>query len=251
MDKEDVHDENSNISWPLRVVLIFLFMWQFAFGISNAGLRALFHFLQKLFTLLQSYQKDNGLIQEFNVKFPGSREAALKLIGINSNRFIKYIVCPSCDSVFDYAYGYSKDGNNNEVPVQCPHIEMPHHPQASQRRPCGAFLMQSVICNNSTSTFVKAKPFKIFAYQSLKVALTNLVNTKGFIEQCDLWKSRYANLPEDALGDIYDGMVWKEFMLNEGTNNSLVSKYNFCLTLNVDWFQPFSHTRKLKQHRIT
>ena len=169
------------------------------------------------------------------------------MIGINSNSFIKYIVCPSCDSVFDYAYGYSKDGNN-EIPKQCPHIEMPHHPQASQRKPCGTFLMQSVLCSNSISTFLKAKPFKVYAYQSLKVALTSLVNTKGFIEQCDLWKSRYANLPVGMLGDIYDGMVWKEFMLYEGTNNSLVSKYNFCLTLNVDWFQPFSHTRKLKIH---
>ena len=37
MDKEAIYDENSNISWPLRVVLIFLFTWQFAFGISNAG----------------------------------------------------------------------------------------------------------------------------------------------------------------------------------------------------------------------
>lgn len=110
-------------------------------------------------------------------------------------------------TVFGYAYGYSKDGNNNEIPVQCPHIEMPHHPQASQRRP-GAFLMQSVIYNSSTSTFVKAKPFKIFAYQFLKVALTNLVNTKGFIEQCDLRKSQYANLPDGAVCWVIFMMEW-------------------------------------------
>ena len=29
-------------------------------------------------------------------------------------------------------------------------------------------------------------------------------------------------------------------------NSFLQSSYNLCLTMNVDWFQPFTHTRKLQ-----
>ena len=36
----------------------------------------------------------------------------------------------------------------------------------------------------------------------------------------------------NVLGDIYDGRIWEDF---------LAQKYSWCLALNVDWFQPFSH----------
>ena len=44
MEKQTIDDEDATISLFLQV----------------AGLKALFHFLQKLFTLLQNYQQDNG-----------------------------------------------------------------------------------------------------------------------------------------------------------------------------------------------
>lgn len=40
---------------------------------------------------------------------------------------------------------------------------------------------------------------------------------------------------------IYDGNVWKEF-LNPNGRPFLSVPFNFALTLNIDWFQPFKHT---------
>ena len=46
---------------------------------------------------------------------------------------------------------------------------------------------------------------------------------------------------ENTLTDIYDGRVWKSF-LNPGGVPFLSLPFNFALSLNVDWFQPFKHS---------
>lgn len=45
----------------------------------------------------------------------------------------------------------------------------------------------------------------------------------------------------NMLTDIYDGRVWKSF-LNPGGVPFLSLPFNFALSLNVDWFQPFKHS---------
>lgn len=192
--------------------------------------------MQKLFELLAS-NYDGGVLHEICNGFPKTRSAALLLIGINTNAFIQYIVCPKCHAVFDYEFGFTKEGSN-ELPKQCPHVEMPNHPHALQRKLCSAYLMKTF-----SKSMSKVRPFKLYAYQSLKDAMTNLVNRNHFLKLCDHWRNRCANLPEGYLGDIYDGNMWKQFQVVDGIN-FLGSSYNFCFTLNVDWFQPYTHTRE-------
>lgn len=88
------------------------------------------------------------------------------------------------------------------------------------------------------------KAFRVFPYQSLKDALKILISRKGFLDHCEHWQTRGAKLPAGILGDIYEGAVWRDFFVVDGVS-FLQSRYNLCFTLNVDWFQPFTHTRKL------
>ena len=44
------------------------------------------------------------------------------------------------------------------------------------------------------------------------------------------------------LSDIYDGLVWKEFLNYQG-QPFLSQPHNLALMLNCDWFQPFKHTQ--------
>ena len=46
-DDNDISDGRT-VPWQLRAVLIFILMWQFTFGVSSAGIIALFVFLKKL-----------------------------------------------------------------------------------------------------------------------------------------------------------------------------------------------------------
>lgn len=47
---------------------------------------------------------------------------------------------------------------------------------------------------------------------------------------------------EGRLDDIYDGKIWKEFYCSGGVP-FLSVPYNFALTSNIDWFQPFKRTQ--------
>ena len=239
---DDEQIDNDTIPWQLKALLIFLLTWQFTFSISNAGLIALIVFLHKLFKLLGKH--GDSIMQFFSTKFPKTRDAAMKMIGIDKNVFIKYIVCPCCDACYDYDFCYTKEGIN-EVPKSCCHIEFPNHPHVSQRQPCGTYLMRT-IRTNSVHVCTKVRPIKLYAYQSIKVAMTNLLNRDGFLKLCEHWREREKNLPIGHLGDIYDGRVWQNFKVIDDIN-FLEAPYNYCFTLNLDWFQPYSHTRKYKR----
>lgn len=237
-DDDDHSSTNtkSNIPWQLKAILIFILAWQFSFGVSSAAFVSLLLFLQKLFKLLGTYY-NGGILQELSLGFPKTRNAALQTLGIGLNTFEQYIVCPCCNAIYDYEL---EDGND-EASRKCYHVEFPYHPYASMREPCGSLLMKTFRANTS---FIRVKPFKVFAYQSLKKAMTNLLNTNGFLENCEHWRNRKEMVPSGCFSDIYDGNIWHEFQVVDGVK-FLETNYNFCFTLNLDWFQPYTHTRKL------
>ena len=45
----------------------------------------------------------------------------------------------------------------------------------------------------------------------------------------------------DYLGDIYNGEIWKKFQRFSG-KAFLTLPFAYALMLNIDWFQPFTHT---------
>lgn len=49
-------------------------------------------------------------------------------------------------------------------------------------------------------------------------------------------------IPENTLADVYDGKVWGDFN-SEKYNNFLQSSGNLVLSLNFDFFQPFTRTQ--------
>jgi len=238
-DDLDIQEETATrlIPWQLRTLLIFLFLWQFSFSISNAGIIALLYFLHRFLPLLSTRQ--DTLMQNIINFFPRSLNAALKLIGLDTDEFSQFTVCPKCSSVFNENDGYIINGNEN-VPKQCPFVKMPHHPQMSRRAPCGFYLTKPGKGKNGHIIF---RPFKVYAYQSLRVAMKNLINRPGFLDLCQHWKARGFSIDQNLLGDIYDGRVWQEFMNIDGIP-FLSGNHNFCFSLNVDWYQPYSRTRR-------
>ena len=173
--------------WQLKAAIIFLLTWQISFTVSNAGLLALLAFLYKLFQFLS--KNSNEILQFFGMNFPKTRDAALKMIGIDKSAFIKYIVCPCCDA----CYSYYLVEESNQILKECKHIQFPNHPHESRRQPCGAYLMK--IIKSSSDACTRVRPIKLFAYQSLKVAMTNLLNKDGFLKQCEQWRQREKTLP--------------------------------------------------------
>ena len=209
---EDNEDHKKPVSWKLRAILIFLLLWQFNFGISDAAVAAILCFLYKLFNIISvKFGEQN---EPHSAEFPKTLKKASQLVSIDINSFIEYIVCPKCNAVYDHEFGYTMQ-ENQRVPVKCPNIEYPFHPHLSRRTPCGISLMKLAKTRTGKTT---VKPYKVFAYQPLEKAITNLINRKGFIDVCDQWRTRSCSIPDGLLGDIYDAKMWEEFQAADGSN---------------------------------
>lgn len=84
-------------------------------------------------------------------------------------------------------------------------------------------------------------PKRKYSYQPLHMSFGRLVKRDGFLSSCELWRKRTSNVPDSYLGDVYDGCIWHEFC-SEEVGSFLSSPFCDLLTMDVDWFQPFTHT---------
>ena len=172
-------------------------------------------------------------------KSPKTLQAVYRLLGVDNNAFTEYIVCPKCNAVFDYDNGFTIE-NGKRTPRRCPRIHYPNHPHSTCRIPCGAYLMRGA----KSRTGKELSHTKFMSINHLKQAVRNLLNRDGILDQFEQCRKVYdESRPEGLLCDIYDGQVWKYFETEEGTH-LLGSSFNVAFTLNTDWFQPFSRTRK-------
>ena len=78
-----------------------------------------------------------------------------------------------------------------------------------------------------------------YCYRSIIDSLQQLILRDNFFSDCEKWRSR--SVQDSILEDIYDGQIWKDFMEYDGKPFFSVP-FNFGLTLNIDWFQPFKRT---------
>ena len=89
----------------------------------------------------------------------------------------------------------------------------------------------------------KLVPHKTFLYHGIIAGLNKLVARKGFLQMCEHWRNFGSTIPDGIYTDIYyDGKIWKELCsINE--HPYLDSPGNLCLSLNIDWFNPYVETQ--------
>ena len=69
--------------------------------------------------------------------------------------------------------------------------------------------------------------------------MKQLVGRREFLTKCELWSERSQKVKNDEYADIYDDDVWKSLC---GRGNYLASPYNYCFSMNVDWFNSYKDT---------
>lgn len=153
-DGETSEDEaGSGTAHPLWQLVYFLLLWQSIFRVSNAALSILLKFLGVFFRSFgEAYSGLNF------TKIPQNVDAARKyLLHGEEELFITYVVCPSCDSIYDYDSCVLTRGTVKES-KRCQHLTYPNHPQPSRRREYGTLLLKS-------SRSGKLIPIKVYPYQ--------------------------------------------------------------------------------------
>ena len=151
--------------------------------------------------------------------FPRSLVALKKYLKLTSNPFKEYSSCKKCTSIYE-----------NLSIKYCRHNLFPANPNDPS---CGSLLLKTVKTKQET----KSIPMKSYLYHPLKSSISMLLQKEGYIDLLQHWQKRSQIIPDDWMGDIYDGDIWKE-LLDSGY---LESPFNLVLALNIDWFQPYSH----------
>jgi len=154
-----------------------------------------------------------------------------------SDEFIEYMICPSCHSVYAFEDCIESVGREKR-PKTCSHVPYPNHPHRNHRQPCGASLLKTVQTGRSN----KLVPIKVIPYMPLSKSLKLLAKRLGFLAACEKWRDRRCSIPNSYIGDVYDGQIWYDFNSTLG-HSFLSTPMSYLVTLNVDWFQPFSHTQ--------
>ena len=220
----------------LRTLLLFLLLWQSMFRVADRAIVVLIKFF-KLFLYIIGRVLKAQLLLNFVKIIPESLYMVEKNLGLQKDSFTKYAVCPKCKTLYNFDDCIRQRPNGETVSAKCSHIDFPLHPQRARRRPCGTVLMKTMRSRNG-------KPFlypkQVYCFKKLSDSLQDLINKPGFMENCEKWRSRSTQLPENVLGDCYEGRVWKEFQFVDG-EPFLAAPNSFGLMLNVDWFQPTLH----------
>ena len=213
--------------------LMFLFLWQSVFRVSDVGLGVVLSFIAMFVMLLGT-----ALRLEVLKILPKTVHAGRKLLVKTTDSFAKIVSCAKCSTLYmmDKCIVTNRDGSKTSK--NCTHIKFKNHPQQFRRTvTCNTPLMKSVKTFSGTSYLY---PRQMYCYKSITKYIQNKLCTPDFIEQCELWRTRRGIA--DRYEDIFDGNIWREFLNPKGTP-FLSLPYNFALCLNVDWFQPFKHSQ--------
>lgn len=109
-------EENDEIGIQYRkiihVFLLFLFLWQSLFRISDNAVSLVLSFMAKFFLLIGTCLQLNSL-NELGRIFPNTLYRAKKILGRIQERFKKYVSCPACHKLYIFNNCMVDDGKSH------------------------------------------------------------------------------------------------------------------------------------------
>jgi hypothetical protein len=234
-------DDSVNVDKQNKIVIIahwivlFISLWATHYNITAMALDSILNFLNAAFRLCGDIAP---VFSTLAFLVPASIYQFYQKQNTKKDNFKKYVVCAKCYSLYDYEESYEII-NGKQVSKRCNFIEFPHHTQLSRRKECGQLLMKEIQCKDDS---IKLYPYKVFCYRSLENSIKTFLDRPGFADKCTAWRSR-TSVP-GYFRDVYDGRVWKSFLQYPHIDGTpyLAKKNSYGLLLNVDWFQPYTHS---------
>jgi len=128
----------ADTSHPLWQFVFFILLWQAMYRVSNAAITALLKILNVFIREVGTAYASLSLHQVFD-NVPLNTDAANHFLWSSKEHesFVAYVVCPACDSVYEYEDCIITRGTTKES-KRCKHIPYPNHPHMSTRKECGA-----------------------------------------------------------------------------------------------------------------
>ena len=110
-------------------------LWGHLFHLSNAALNVLIVFIQHYLSIIapnKSTQSDKHTVNFKQPRdFPKSLKSIHRVLGLNSDDFIQYVVCIKCDSVYELSSCLHRNSFGAVDVKSCIHIKFHYVPNDS------------------------------------------------------------------------------------------------------------------------
>ena len=180
-DEEQEEASTSTHCKPVWNLTFFVILWQAVYHTSNAAVMSLLSFM-KYFTLFVGNAFGCQPLIKISSEIPLAYPKLRKLLGM-ADGFIEYVVCPKCNSVYEYQDCVIVRNGLKETKL-CHHIAFPSHPQRSRRKSCNSPLLKKVKISRGYSLV----PISVYPYCPLQNSLERLVSKPGFLQSCEQWR---------------------------------------------------------------
>ena len=172
------------------LVAVGIILWNICYCIQQ--------FLQYLLSVLVPY---SPFIASLAAVFPTSLYMLRKCFGLNGDHFVKYVVCPHCNSLYELEKCFESCDVLRTTHKLCTFTPFPKHPQPLKRKPCGHQLFKEIVLKSGKKSYY---PLKVYCYKSLTESLATLLQRDGIIDLCEHWRQR--QVPDGYLCDIRSGV---------------------------------------------
>lgn len=228
-DPESIN-KNILINW----LLLFICYWWTYCNIADRGIEILLKFFHAFFSVLS--ERIPWMVL-FGASFPSSLYMLKKYFGLHKDYFQKFVVCPKCNSLYNYDSAYETVGGRRRS-RKCSFVEFPNHRHRAHQKSCNEVLLKEVKLQDGK---LKLYPKKVYCYNSIIETLKLFLQRPGFTSRCELWRARERTSIANLLSDVIHGTVWRDFKGPDGSR-FMSHQRNIALMMNVDWFQPFKHS---------
>ena len=222
-DEDHIPNASVTVSPWVRMITVFLFLWQFLYQVSDIAMDSLFCFFCNLF---KSF-KTAGDLPDITSLY----KSAINLIAIKRN-FTEYVVCPIWHSLYLYEDCVKNQANHLRISKYCKFVAFPNHRCRQLQSACGELLKQSRVMGSD----VKLVATKTYPYNSLKDWLLRFQWTDLLSNVNNGDREHRIYIPPGTLADVYCGRVCREH------NQFLQLPGNLLVLINKAFFLPFSHT---------
>ena len=128
--EDDFTTKSSSIPSQLKILLVFMMVWQCSFKISNAAISCLLRFLRYFISFIgKAFQ--SRAVEEMGDGIPLTLATVHRLLDLDKSSFISFVVCPSCDSIYEYSDCIQLGSDGKQESKLCTHVGFPNHPQSS------------------------------------------------------------------------------------------------------------------------
>ena len=168
----------------LTWLVYFVLVWQYKNYISDNAIEEVLKFVQQfLFCIGQLINDHTDLFLVLATNLPTTLYSARKMLKIDRDNFIQYVVCPRCTKLYLMDDIVVNDCRQTFART-CEHVAFP---QSRRPRTCGSQLAQKVVVRNGD---IKFYALKTYCYKSIIDSLESLLKRPGMEEDCEKWRTR-------------------------------------------------------------